>query len=92
MVFSSGLGIIDKVFEALAIGVFGSPDVVGVFFLALFFVFGVMLRLPVLVILLLLLPLNIILVSFGYVYLVATAVHVLLILFALGFNFLKQKQ
>jgi len=88
----TGLGLIDKVIEALSVYVVGSPQGVGTMFFSLLFIFGIMLRLPMLIILLLLLPINIILVAFRYIYVVVTAVHVLLILFVLGFTFLRQKQ
>ena len=88
----TGLGVIDKVVEALTVYVVGSPQGVGTIIFSLLFIFGVMLRLPIIIILLLLLPINIILVALGYIYVVITAVHVLLILFVLGFTFLRQKQ
>ena len=91
MVLTNGLGVIDKVVEALISGVVGSPEAVGLILFFLLFIFGVMLRLPMLLILLLLLPINMVLMAFGYLYGVVSAIHILLILFVLGFTFLKQK-
>jgi len=92
MALTNGLGIIDKTIEALITGVVGSPQAVGLIFITMLFIFGVMLRLPMILILILLIPINAVLIAFGYLYGIVGAIHILLILFVLGFNFLKQKQ